>query len=270
MRPDSTGQSQRDATRIRYAGLAARPVRSIRTRSGPSCTSHRPPSGPSTSKRITKPMRARKYGESSPSRAKCSSARSARPTVPSGSGTRRGRRRSHRPGGPRSPPGSRPARRTARFPARLARDGRRADVDGVTGQQVEAALHRQLVAQPSRSPGPGRGRCPAPGCPVVPGDLGVEEARRAGVRHDHPGLGVADQAGDRAELRQPLPAADPGDDVGRVVVADRVPGGAGHLHAQEVELVPAGLRRRPAELGDRQPGVVHVQDRVPARDDEDP
>ena len=146
-------------------------------------------------------------------------------------------------------------------PDRVAQHQRR-PVEGqpVTGQQEGTGLLGQVLAQPlqrlalvGEDP---RAVQPA----VVLEQHRVEEARRTGVRQHQPWLHRPDQPGDGLELADPLALADPGPVLLAVVVADRVPARAGHLHAHQVDRA-ADLVHGPSDLAQRDPGVVGVQHR---------
>jgi hypothetical protein len=147
---------------------------------------------------------------------------------------------------------------------------------GLAGVQVEdvprpervPALARQVLAQPADR----RVRIAERAAvlvqdPVEAADLVVQEARRTGERDGQRRRGLPDQPVGRAQLGDPLVHREPGHLRRRVLVADRMPGGAGGLQRHQVQPA-AGQMRGPAGLRGGQPGVVAVQDRAPVRHDE--
>ena len=113
---------------------------------------------------------------------------------------------------------------------------------------------------------PGIAVGPKPG--VVLEQVVVEEARRPGVGDHDLGRDRPHQPGDRLELADALELVDPGPVVVGVLVADRVPAGARHLHRHQVD-GPPGHHDRATYLGQRDPCVVAVQDGASADVEQD-
>ena len=99
-------------------------------------------------------------------------------------------------------------------------------------------------------------RCLQPA--VVLLDLRVEEAHGPGEGHHQFRLHQPDQPPNRPEFTGALGRADLRDLLRRVLIADRMPGRAGHLHGHHVQPATA-LQGRAAHLANREPGVVAVQ-----------